>query len=130
MAVPPFRGGSKQKARALRRRQTEHERLLWKRIRNRKLQNLKFRRQVPIGSYIVDFACMEKRLVIEVDGTSHANTQQYDLDREEYLRTRGFMTVRFTNRHVHEAMDWVLGQIAEAAELCSPPPSPEGRGLG
>ena len=70
---------SKRSARALRKRMTDAERLLWRHLRNRELDGWKFRRQYPVGSFIVDFICVEKNLVIEVDGGPHAENEEQDI---------------------------------------------------
>jgi len=76
-------------ARALRKRMTEAERRLWRHLRNRELGGWKFRRQYPVGPYIVDFICVEKNLVIEVDGGKHAENEELDIQRSEYLKKDG-----------------------------------------
>ena len=83
------------KARSLRKNQTDVEQLLWKQLRNRRLFNYKFRRQFPIEPYITDFACLELKLIIELDGGQHANRIDYDDQRSLYLGKRGFKVIRF-----------------------------------
>jgi len=85
------RGGllAREIARALRKRMTEAERRLWRHLRNRELGGWKFRRQYPVGPYIVDFICVEKNLVIEVDGGKHAENEELDIQRSEYLKKDG-----------------------------------------
>ena len=84
-------------ARGLRRRQTEAERVLWVRLRSRQFEGLKFRRQQPIGAYIVDFVSLHKRMVVEVDGGHHgkSETRAKDKERTEWLRGRGYQVLRF-----------------------------------
>ena len=82
-------------ARALRRNPTEVERLLWRHLRFWQLDGYKFRRQQPLGNYIVDFACLEKRLVIELDGGQHTEQTDYDSARDAWLRAEGFLILRF-----------------------------------
>jgi very-short-patch-repair endonuclease len=82
-------------ARALRKNPTEVERLLWRHLRFWQLDGYKFRRQQPLGSYIVDFACLEKRLVIELDGGQHTEQADYDSARDAWLRAEGFLILRF-----------------------------------
>ena len=72
---------TRQLARALRKRMTDAERLLWRHLRNRELGGLKFKRQYPVGPFIVDFICVEKNVVIEVDGGQHAENEELDLQR-------------------------------------------------
>jgi very-short-patch-repair endonuclease len=80
---------------------------------------LKFRRQFPVESYIADFCCYERRLIIELDGNVHRDAEQaaHDRNRDEYLRVRGFKVLRFFNQSVIEDSDSVLRQIAEAVNL-------------
>ncbi len=101
-------------ARVLRARETSSEHLLWRKLRNRKLSGLKFRRQYQIGPYIVDFISFEKRLIIKVDGTSHDDKKEYDKIRQKFLELEGFKVVRFRNRAVNESMDSVLAIINDA----------------
>ena len=86
-----------QHARALRRRMTDAERLLWRHLRNRELGGWKFRRQYPVGTFIVDFICVEKNVVIEVDGGQHAENEALDLQRSAYLNKMGYRVLRFWN---------------------------------
>jgi very-short-patch-repair endonuclease len=109
-------------AKALRNRPTDAEKLLWDRLKQRQVNGLKFRRQQPIDNYIVDFACMEKRLVIEVDGGQHAADKHKDEARDYYLRCNGFRVLRFWNHEVINNMEAVLAVIWESS--CSPSPSP------
>ena len=100
-------------ARELRRRQTSAEAVLWKKLRNNRFHGFKFRRQVPIGPFIVDFFCLEKRLIIEVDGVTHLvpGAKEKDEKRERYLREQGFSIIRCTNNDVRENLDAVLERI-------------------
>ena len=100
-------------ARDLRRNQTSAEELLWARLRNRQLEGYKFRRQVPLGRFIVDFACYDARLVVEVDGGQHAERTSEDLARTAWLESRGFRVLRFWNNEVMENPDGVLVRILE-----------------
>jgi very-short-patch-repair endonuclease len=116
-------------ARLLRRRQTDAERVLWKRLKGRQLEGYKFRRQDAIGAYIVDFLCMEPKLIIEVDGGQHAEHVQHDAQRTEYLRGLGYRVVRFWNHEVLGNPDAVLESIRfTLMQIPSPHPSPGGRG--
>ena len=83
----------KYRARALRKNLTDAEKLLWRHLRDRQLDGCKFRRQHPIGKFIVDFVCVEKKLVFEVDGGQHATKVEADLQRSEYLRRKGYRTL-------------------------------------
>ncbi|MDX8127138.1 endonuclease domain-containing protein [Methylomonas sp. OY6] len=82
-------------ARSLRKNQTDAERVIWQQLRNRQLLGCKFRRQQVIGPFIVDFVCLEPKLVIEVDGGQHAEQQEYDQNRSHYLQRLGYRVLRF-----------------------------------
>jgi len=99
------------KARLLRKNQTDVEQLLWKHLRNRNLSNRKFRRQFPMDPYIADFACLELKLIIELDGGQHANRISYDDQRSLFLEQRGFKIIRFWNNDVIENTVSVLETI-------------------
>ena len=92
---------------------TEAEKLLWYYIKNKQLNNCKFRRQVPIGNFVVDFLCIEKKLIIELDGGQHNedNNIKYDNTRTECLRGLGYNVVRFWNNEVFQNMENVLETI-------------------
>ena len=92
------------------------EKILWKRLRAKRFHHHKFRRQVPIGPYIVDFLCVGAAIVIEIDGDSHweEGAQEYDACRTAFLQKHGFRVVRFTNTQVHTHIDWVLEMIYDA----------------
>ena len=100
-----------QKARRLRRDQAPAEKVLWRSLRNRQLDGWKFRRQFPVGSSIVDFCCIEKKLVIEVDGGSHTSREAYDQTRTTWLEGQGFHVIRFTNTMVYDQLDAVIEEI-------------------
>ncbi len=114
-------------ARELRREQTEAERLLWQRLRGRQL-GVKFRRQHAIGEFLVDFVCIEKTLVVELDGEPHKKQQWYDGERTALLRDRGFRVLRFWNSEVIGNIERVLSTIQSA--LNTPLPNGEGDGGG
>lgn len=112
-------------ARMLRANMTNAERVLWHHLRGRRLEGYKFRRQVIIDPYIVDFACLEEKLIIEADGGQHMELQQADQDRTEYLSKRGFRVLRFWNHEILTETEAVLEMIHRA--LIDPPhpnPSP------
>ena len=120
-------------ARRLRCNQTDVERLLWSRLRARQLQGEKFRRQYPVGNYIVDFCCPDKHLVIELDGGQHAQQQQADEYRTAMLMRQGYRVLRFWNNNVIDNLDGVLARIAGCFEHPYPCPLPErerGNGRG
>ena len=119
----------KEKARALRKRETPAEKKLWSALRNKKAGNFKFRRQHPIGYYIVDFYSHEKYLIVEIDGSIHEeeDNKEYDRIRQEQLENIGYVFLRFTNSDVMNSLDKVVGEIN--AFLTSPPtPLLEGEG--
>ena len=89
---------------------TEAEERLWGALRGRRLDRLKFRRQLPLRAFIVDFVCMEAKLIVEVDGIQHAESR-YDLRRDQFLRANGFEIVRFWNADVMRDLDNVCEHI-------------------
>jgi very-short-patch-repair endonuclease len=97
-------------AKNLRRRQTDAERLLWKYLRSRRFEGIKFRRQQPIGQYVVDFVSFEKQIIVEVDGGQHASEER-DRERDERLVKQGFRVLRFWNHHVLQNTEGVLETI-------------------
>lgn len=109
-----------QRARQLRTELTATEQLLWSRLRRRQMAGYKFRRQQVLGPYIVDFVCLEKKLVIELDGGQHTEQRQYDQSRTRWLEQREFLVLRFWDNQVFQELEGVL-QVIEAA-LVSPPP--------
>ena len=98
----------RQKAKHLRKNSTDAEKFLWTHMRNRQLEGWKFRRQLPVGQYIVDFACLELRLIIEIDGGQHAEQVPYDLGRTRFLQSKGYRVVRFWNNEVLGNIEGVL----------------------
>ena len=106
------------KCRELRRNETDAERLLWRLVRNRQLCGVKFRRQHPVGRYVVDFYCHEARLAVELDGGQHAEEDQMQRDcaRTAYLDDRGVQVLRFWNGDVLKNPAGVLESIAEVLE--------------
>ena len=102
---------STSQARALRRRSTDAENILWRRLRARELAAVKFRRQVPIGPYVVDFVAFEQRLIIEVVGWRHADDSP---ERSRYLEAQCFRSLRFWNNEVLNNIDGVLHTILAA----------------
>ena len=111
-----------QKARALRQAQTDAEGLLWHYLRGKRLGGYKFRRQQPIGPYIVDFACLSRKLLIEVDGGYHVQRKDYDERRDRFLRNEGYRVLRFWNNEVFEDCFGVLERVYAALEGPPPPP--------
>jgi very-short-patch-repair endonuclease len=103
-----------QRAREMRREPTEPERRLWQKVRRKQLNGYKFRRQHPIGRFILDFYCHEARLVVELDGESHAFQEEYDAARTEWLEAQGLRVLRFPNQVVMKNMESVLEAILMA----------------
>jgi adenine-specific DNA-methyltransferase len=120
------------RARSFRRQPTSPERLLWAQLRDRRLGGFKFRRQRPIGPYVADFVCLERRLIVEVDGAPHELTVAHDTVRDARLKAAGYRVLRLPNDEVRGNLDGVCETILNAlaaAELPSPWPSPaSGRG--
>ena len=104
------------KARKLRSHLTEAESLLWMHLRYRQIGGYKFRRQHPVGHYIVDFACLEKKLIIEVDGGQHAQRVEDDNIRTEELQSQGFQVLRFWNGEILGEIESVKAVILEGLE--------------
>jgi very-short-patch-repair endonuclease len=100
---------------------TEAERRLWQAIRGKQIQEHRFRRQYLIGPYIADFACIDRKLVLELDGGQHQEQIEYDKRRTEFLQSQGWRVLRFWNNDVLNNLDGVLASIVEA--LSAAPPS-------
>jgi lysyl-tRNA synthetase class 2 len=112
-------------ARKLRRGQTDAERELWFRLRDRRLAGLKFRRQMPLGRYVVDFCCESAHLVVEVDGGQHAVALEQDAARTSELEAMGYLVLRFWNNDVLSNADGVVESILDTLDkLKSSPPNP------
>ena len=120
----------------MRHESTWAEKTLWRQLRNRKLEGLKFRRQQPLGSYILDYYCAEKGLVVELDGGQHdiPEERDYDLRRTQFLSDEGLEVIRFWNSQIRENLPWVLELIRRKAgvgaindsETPHPSPLPQG----
>ncbi len=109
---------SKQLARDLRKTQTDAERLLWASLRDRQLQGIKFRRQVPLGTYVVDFLSKKHDLVVELDGSQHQTSGRivvHDDARTRWLTSKGYQVTSFWNHEIFEDLDAVLTAILLAA---------------
>jgi len=104
-------------AKNLRREMTKEEIKLWNMLKNRQLMDLKFRRQFPIGDYIVDFVCLDKKLIIELDGGQHNEIQNlmYDKIRTDYLNRQGYKVLRFWNYEVWDNFTGVIEKIIQEA---------------
>jgi very-short-patch-repair endonuclease len=112
-------------AKQLRSNMTDVETKLWQQLRAKRFEDFKFRRQVPIGPYIVDFICYERRLIIELDGSQHEGST-YDMKRDAWLHSQDFRVLRFWNNDVNAALDGTLMAIHDALGL--PSPASQGRG--
>jgi len=110
-------------ARNLPKRSTEAEKLLWSRLRARQLDGLKFRRQQSIGNHVVDFVCLEKGVIVEVDGSQHAVEKAKDEKRDKWFEDEGFKVLRFWDNEVLTSIDGVLEVIRENC-LDHPPLAP------
>ena len=97
-------------ARALRRDMTDSERKLWSGLRGEQL-GFKFRRQHPLGNFIADFACLEPKLIVELDGSQHADNQPYDRARDALFKSWGFVVMRFPSNAPFQNLDGVLSAI-------------------
>ncbi len=111
--------GAVDQARTLRRNATEAEKRLWRALREQ-LPTVKFRRQVPHGAYVADFLCFSGKLVVEVDGATHAESIEQDAARTRYFEAQGYHVLRFWN---HEVMENTEGVVAVIAARLSPSPS-------
>jgi very-short-patch-repair endonuclease len=114
-------------ARSLRKRPTKAENLLWQHLRARQVEGLKFRRQHPIGNYVVDFVCLEKGIIVEVDGSQHAKDRRRDAKRDKWLEHEGLKVLRFWDNEVLANTNEVLEVIRQS---CSdhPPLTPPLKG--
>ena len=97
-----------EKSQSLRKESTKAENLLWYYLRGRRFNGLKFRRQVPMGNYIVDFLCLEKNMIVELDGSQHLDQMSYDLRRTLWLEAQGYVVLRFWNNQVLGSLEQVL----------------------
>jgi len=112
-------------AKRLRRQQTDAERILWFRLRGRRLAGWKFKRQVPIDRFIVDFVCADAKLIVELDGGQHAVCVLRDEERTRTLEMTGYLVLRFWNNDVMRNLDGVLEEILNTLNRHSPePPRP------
>ena len=107
-------------AKRLRSNMTDAERRLWYRLRAHRFQNLKFKRQAPIGPYVVDFVCFDHKLIVEVDGGQHGHSVS-DEQRDRWLADEGYQVLRFWNDDVLKRTNVVLTQIADVIERPATP---------
>ncbi|RMF68366.1 MAG: endonuclease domain-containing protein [Cyanobacteria bacterium J069] len=110
-----------QAAKHLRKHQTPAEPRLWEALRNKKLHGLRFRRQHPVGKFIADFYCPSCKLVIELDGETHAHQADYDTARTQEMAAYGYHVIRFENQQIFDDLDSVLNVIYQKALSRSPP---------
>jgi very-short-patch-repair endonuclease len=103
----------KEAARGLRKNLTETEDILWGRLRNRQLEGCKFRRQQPLGRFVADFVCLEKSLIVELDGGHHADQSERDHERDSFLKESGYKVLRFWNHEVTSDIEKVLATIRQ-----------------
>ncbi|WP_411834658.1 endonuclease domain-containing protein [Pseudoxanthomonas mexicana] len=119
--------------RQLRNNATDAERRLWRELRGRQLEGCKFRRQHPFGDYILDFACLERKVVVELDGGQHADNAAHDAIRSRALEKAGFTILRFWNNEVfgniEGVVEVILNALARQATPSPPNPPLEGEGL-
>jgi very-short-patch-repair endonuclease len=123
--------GAHARSRALRQNMTEAERRVWQILRSHQMKGYKFRRQVPMGRYIVDFACHEARLIVEIDGGQHDRSSPREAERSRFLKSEGYRVLRFWNNEVLANLEGVHQAIADWLAGSSPPPQPspiEGEG--
>ena len=107
-----FKSGKQYRlAKSMRQEPTNAEKLMWDRLRAKRLAGHKFRRQMPIDRFIVDFACFESKLVVELDGGQHAEQARYDEFRTSVINRKGYRVLRFWNSEVFENMEGVLATI-------------------
>lgn len=105
------------KRKLLRRSTPAPENLLWWYLKNRKVNNLKFKRQFSIGKYVVDFYCAKLRLVIEVDGSYHNRrfVKEYDIERQKTFESLGIKVLRFSNKEIEESIEGVVDKISSVS---------------
>ena len=120
--------GMKQLTRQLRSNQTDAEQKMWTALRGRRFFNFKFRRQHSVDASIVDFCCLEARLIIEIDGGQHAQQRFQDQRRTQRLNRQGYQVLRFWNHEVLTDIDSILEKIRLTLEVPHPSPLPKGEG--
>jgi len=120
------------RSRSLRRNLTDAERIIWYAVRAHRLNGARFRRQTPIGPFIVDFVCHDARLIIGIDGAQHfeAEHERRDARRDAFLAAKGYRVLRFNNHDVMTNRQGVLEAINAALVTSPSPPSPAGGGGG
>ncbi|MEI9887060.1 MAG: DUF559 domain-containing protein [Rhizomicrobium sp.] len=123
------RATNRSRAKEMRHQAVSTEKLFWSFVRNRQLGGHKFKRQVPIGPYIADFVCLERKLIVELDGPLHTDRKGYDAARDSHLRAQGYDVMRFVNEEFAGNVSVILRTIEHALGTPSPRPLPR-RGRG
>jgi adenine-specific DNA-methyltransferase len=118
------RATSRSRAKEMRHKPVSTEKLFWSCARDRQLAGYKFKRQVPIGPFIADFVCVERKLIVELDGALHIDRKGYDAARDKFLESQGYEVLRFTNEDFAGDITLVLTTIEHALGPPSPRPSP------
>lgn len=109
------------RARAMRHEPTDAEKKFWWAVRDRRLGGYKFKRQLPLGRYIADFACIEEKLIVELDGSQHAERRAYDCERDAFLVALGFRVARFWNNEMLENPDGIAETVLHLLRSGEPP---------
>ena len=103
---------------------TDAEQVLWQRLRRKQIDGLRFRRQFPLGHYIVDFVCLPARLIVEVDGGQHMEAIEYDTARDFWLGSQEFRVLQFWNNQVLHETDAVIEEILQFLNTAADTPTP------
>jgi very-short-patch-repair endonuclease len=116
----------KEKRQRLRNNMPPAEKIIWAKLRNRQIEECKFRRQYSVGAFVIDFYAPELKLAIEIDGPSHfqAGAPEYDRDRQLFLESKGIQFLRFTNHQIYQDLDSAIESISETIQILRPHPSP------
>lgn len=113
-------------ARRLRNGATDAERMLWRHLKNCQIEGFRFRRQVSLGVYVVDFLCPQAKFIVELDGGQHGDQITYDQQRTAWLNGQGYRELRFWNHDVLKRVDVVVGEIHRELTKSFTPPQPSG----
>ena len=105
-----------QVSKELRKSQTEAEEIIWEELKAKKLNGLKFRRQVPYDTFVIDFLCPSKKVILEIDGKIHLKTRFRDQERDEYFMEKGYKVLRIKNEEVFHNLDDVMQRIKRVCE--------------
>jgi len=117
---------TRERAKRLRKEMTEAEQFVWFKLRDRRFAQFKFRLKVPIGRYIVDFVCFECKVILELDGSQHAERQEYDAARTRWFEVQGYRVLRFWNREVFQDWDMIEQVLWDALHPSPPSALPQG----